>query len=109
MLLSEYIENLQALLSEQGDLEVYYAVDLEGSGYRPINWQPSVSIADLKQNQHYLEYLFPAFEFSGAESFARYISDWELDDMEEGGEIKIDTEKETLDLMGNFKKVAIVN
>jgi len=42
MLLTEYIENLQNMLTEHGDLEVVYSSDDEGNDFNKIYCGPSV-------------------------------------------------------------------
>ena len=42
MKISEMIENLEAVMAANGDIEVWYAVDDEGNAYRPIYYSPSV-------------------------------------------------------------------
>lgn len=46
MKISEMIENLEAVMLENGDLEVWYAVDDEGNSYHPIYFEPSVYYAN---------------------------------------------------------------
>lgn len=42
MLLSKYIEGLQKVLNEHGDLECYYAIDDEGNGYQKVIYNGTV-------------------------------------------------------------------
>ena len=42
MKISEMIENLEAVMAANGDIEVWYAVDDEGNAYHPIYYSPSV-------------------------------------------------------------------
>lgn len=42
MKISEMIKNLQEVIEEHGDIEVWYAVDDEGNAYHPIYFKPSV-------------------------------------------------------------------
>ena len=46
MTISEMIKNLEVVMREYGDLEVWYAVDDEGNAYHPIHWLPSVYYAN---------------------------------------------------------------
>lgn len=43
MKLSEYIQKLQVVLGESGDLECYYSCDDEGNGFYKVNFDPGVS------------------------------------------------------------------
>ena len=38
--LTKYIEKLQELLKEHGDLELIYSKDDEGNGYQTVNYEP---------------------------------------------------------------------
>lgn len=42
MKLTKYIEKLQELLAEHGDLELIYSKDDEGNGYEKVHYGPSV-------------------------------------------------------------------
>ena len=42
MKISQMIENLQSFMSENGDLECYYAVDDEGNAYYEVYYEPSL-------------------------------------------------------------------
>lgn len=42
MKLQEYINNLQKVLDEHGDLDVVYAVDDEGNGFGEVHFTPTV-------------------------------------------------------------------
>lgn len=42
MKLQQYIEKLQELLKEHGDLELIYSTDDEGNGYEKVHYNPSV-------------------------------------------------------------------
>ena len=42
MKLKEYIEKLQELYLEHGDLELVYAVDDEGNYYNKVSYDPSI-------------------------------------------------------------------
>lgn len=42
MKLTKYIEKLQELLNEHGDLEIIYSTDDEGNEYRKLYYDPSV-------------------------------------------------------------------
>ena len=46
MKLSKFIEGLQALAKEHGDLEVVYSVDDEGNSYHPVHYLPSIGNYD---------------------------------------------------------------
>ena len=41
MKLSKYIEGLQEVLKEKGDLDVVYAIDDEGNGYGEVYFDPT--------------------------------------------------------------------
>ena len=43
MKLTKYIEKLQVLLKEHGDLDLIYSKDDEGNGYQTVNYKPSLS------------------------------------------------------------------
>ena len=43
MKLTKYIEQLQELLREHGDLELIYSKDDEGNGYEKVHYDPSVA------------------------------------------------------------------
>lgn len=42
MKLTTYIEKLQELLQEHGDLELIYSTDDEGNDYNTVNYDPSI-------------------------------------------------------------------
>lgn len=42
MKLTSYIEKLQELLDEYGDLELIYSTDDEGNAYNTVNYEPSL-------------------------------------------------------------------
>lgn len=42
MTISEMIKNLEDVMEEHGDIEVWYAEDDEGNNYYPVYWSPSV-------------------------------------------------------------------
>lgn len=42
MKLTKYIEKLQELLNEHGDLELIYSSDDEGNEYNTVNYEPSL-------------------------------------------------------------------
>ena len=42
MKLQQYIEKLQELLKEHGDLELIYSTDDEGNEYNTVNFNPSI-------------------------------------------------------------------
>lgn len=42
MKLQQYIEKLQELLKEHGDLELIYSTDEEGNEYRKLHYYPGV-------------------------------------------------------------------
>ncbi len=42
MKLQQYIEKLQELLKEHGDLELIYSTDDEGNEYNTVNYHPSI-------------------------------------------------------------------
>lgn len=42
MKLTKYIETLQELLKEHGDLELIYSTDDEGNEYRKLHYEPCV-------------------------------------------------------------------
>lgn len=42
MKLTKYIEKLQKLLKEHGDLELIYSTDDEGNAYNTVNYEPSL-------------------------------------------------------------------
>jgi len=48
MNLSEYIQGLQLLLKEEGDLECYYCVDDEGNGYDDVKFNGTVMYIDAE-------------------------------------------------------------
>lgn len=66
MKLLEYIEKLQALAQEHGDLELVYSVDDEGNYFRKVGFHPS-------------EGLFRDNEFVSATMF----EDYEIDNIPE--------------------------
>lgn len=43
MKLTKYIEKLQELLEEHGDLELIYSSDDEGNNYNKVNYEPSLA------------------------------------------------------------------
>jgi len=45
MKLSEYINNLQSFLEENGDMECYYAKDAEGNGYCTLSYSGTLMFA----------------------------------------------------------------
>ena len=42
MKLTKYIEKLQELLAEHGDLELIYSSDDEGNNYNKVHYEPSI-------------------------------------------------------------------
>lgn len=42
MKISEMMKNLEAVMTANGDLECWYAVDDEGNAYHPVWFEPSV-------------------------------------------------------------------
>lgn len=46
MNLKQYIEELQKLYNEHGDLEIIYAADDEGNGYEKVHYNPSIMFFD---------------------------------------------------------------
>lgn len=46
MKLKEYIENLQAIYAEEGDLELFYSKDDEGNGFSMLSCEPMVVYFD---------------------------------------------------------------
>ena len=42
MRLTKYIEKLQELLAEHGDLELIYSTDDEGNNYNKVHYEPSL-------------------------------------------------------------------
>lgn len=55
MKLSTYIEKLQALLDENGDLSIIYSKDDEGNGYNTVNYSPSLMRYDEEEREAYGE------------------------------------------------------
>lgn len=54
MKLQQYIEKLQELLNEHGNLELIYSTDDEGNEYNTVNYEPSLAnyIASDKEVIH---------------------------------------------------------
>jgi hypothetical protein len=53
MKLSTYIEKLQELLAENGDLQCIYSKDDEGNGYGTVNYSPSLMRYDYDEREAY--------------------------------------------------------
>ena len=53
MKLSTYIEKLQELLAENGDLDCIYSKDDEGNGYNTVNYSPSLMRYDDDSREAY--------------------------------------------------------
>jgi hypothetical protein len=53
MKLSKYIEGLQSVLKEHGDLNVVYSSDDEGNSHHSVVYDPSVGVFDEEENTFY--------------------------------------------------------
>jgi len=68
MTLNQYIDNLQAIVAQNnlnGELEVVYAIDEEGNGYKKVEYEPSKC-----QIENLREYFLELVGFQGDESIA---------------------------------------
>lgn len=44
MKLKHYAKQISMLAQEHPDLEVYYAIDEEGNGFKPVHYEPAVGM-----------------------------------------------------------------
>lgn len=44
MKLKHYAEQISMLAKEYPDLEVFYAIDEEGNGFKPVHYEPAVGM-----------------------------------------------------------------
>ena len=56
MKLKKYIEGLQKVLDEHGDIECYYARDDEGNGYQEVGYNGTIFY--VRHLQHYIDELY---------------------------------------------------
>ena len=56
MKLKKYIEGLQKVLNEHGDIECYYARDDEGNGYQQVQFNGTVFY--VRHLQHYIDEIY---------------------------------------------------
>lgn len=61
MKLSQYIEELQKVLKENGDLRCYYAMDDEGNGYQEVVFSPGMCYTD-ECGQHTISCMYTTGE-----------------------------------------------
>ena len=54
MKLKEYLESLEKLYEEHGDIEVYYSIDEEGNDYKEVYYSPSFNYMTKDDNENYL-------------------------------------------------------
>ena len=52
MKLSKYVEHLQRVLKNEGDLEVVYATDEEGNGFHKVNYAGAVYYFENLEDYH---------------------------------------------------------
>lgn len=62
MKLKEYIEELNRLLDEVGDVDLYTSIDDEGNGYNQICFSPEVRYLSPHEDKRHPDYLIPERE-----------------------------------------------
>ena len=88
MKLTEYIKELQDLLSEHGDLKCIYSTDDEGNGYSEVHYSPSMGHFDEDS------------EFYGEEGLADMMEDYKNDEY---------TDEEIQVALKTLEKVVCIN
>lgn len=71
MKLTEYIQSLQGLLEEHGDIErLYTSIDDEGNGYNEIEWAPECRFLSPHEEDYRPENLI---QMQGEESLEAWL------------------------------------
>lgn len=99
MKLKQYIEELQKLYDEHGDLVLYSAIDDEGNGYNQVYYGPGVRLLPSHEEEYRPENLVPMPE--EGESLEEWSYDHCMEDY-------YDEDTKELDL-SECKKVVLIN